>query len=173
MAITQIDPNNKPHLIMMVGISNSGKSTYAKKMFPSAPIVNTDAICMALFGDINFDLSRRATISMVATAMVRALFHAGHQFVVLDACNLTQAKRNYWKVPHHWHRAIHFMPTDVVQAQSRLKKSYIQRGEAIDAYGKDLMQAIVGMGEAIQAVGQDELAEGETLTLVSALPDYL
>ena len=81
-------------LILTVGLPRSGKSTWARKQ--EIPIVNPDSIRLALYGKPFID-EAESMVWCIAKYMVKALFLAGHDKVILDATNLTIKSRNMWK----------------------------------------------------------------------------
>lgn len=81
-------------LIVMVGLPRSGKSTWA--MERPYPIVNPDSIRLALHGQ-PFYGPAEPLVWAHARLMVRSLFLAGHQRVVLDATNTTRKRRDEWQ----------------------------------------------------------------------------
>lgn len=81
-------------LLMMVGLPRSGKSTKAKET--GYPIVSPDAIRLALHG-ARWRAESEPMVWAIAHTMVEALFEAGHKTVVLDACNVTEARRKEWE----------------------------------------------------------------------------
>lgn len=81
-------------LHMMVGLPRSGKSTCAANS--GYPIVCPDAIRLALHGQ-RWRSESEPMVWAAAHLMVDALFHAGHKDVVLDACNVTEARRKEWE----------------------------------------------------------------------------
>lgn len=80
-------------LICTVGLPRSGKSTWAKDS--GYPIVNPDSIRLAIHGQAYFGPAEPWVWAM-AGAMVEALFLAGHQTVILDATNISSARRQPW-----------------------------------------------------------------------------
>lgn len=82
-------------LIRTVGLPRSGKSTWAKST--GLPIVNPDAIRLAIHGQPYFD-NAEPLVWAFAKMMVRALFLAGHETVILDATNTTKRRRDEWEV---------------------------------------------------------------------------
>ncbi len=81
-------------LIMTVGLPYSGKSTWAKSMH--YPIVCPDSIRLTIHGQ-RFRKSIESMVWAIAKIMVEALFEAGHDKVILDACSHTADRRNEWK----------------------------------------------------------------------------
>lgn len=81
-------------LILTMGLPRSGKSTWARSK--GFPIVNPDAVRLALHGQA-FIPEAEKMVWTVTHYMVRALFEAGHDFVILDATNTTRKRRDAWK----------------------------------------------------------------------------
>lgn len=97
--INKIEPKTA-ELIMTVGLPYSGKSTVALSY--SAPIVCPDQIRYALHGQ-RYVQEAEPMIWAIARVMVTSLFLAGHNKVILDACNTTKGRRDEWKDPR-WTR---------------------------------------------------------------------
>ncbi len=82
-------------LIMTIGLPRSGKSTWARKQ--GVPMVNPDSIRSALYGGFfKEDYEFGEEIWKTAKLMVKSLFIAGHDTVILDATNTTTELRKYW-----------------------------------------------------------------------------
>lgn len=81
-------------LILTVGLPRSGKSTWAKDQ--GIPVVNPDAIRLALHGQA-FIQQTEPFVWLMAKYMVQSLFLAGHDKVILDACNGTRKRRDEWR----------------------------------------------------------------------------
>lgn len=81
-------------LILTVGLPRSGKSTWARAQ--EHPIVNPDSIRRALHGEAYIQ-SSEPYVWAIAHTMVDALFIAGHDTVILDACNNTLERRQEWR----------------------------------------------------------------------------
>ena len=88
-----MEQQSKPILICTVGLPRSGKSTWAKSK--GFPIVSPDAIRLAMTGEA-FNKHTEHMVWAVAQYMVRALFHAGHSAVIIDATNTTRGRRQMW-----------------------------------------------------------------------------
>jgi len=80
-------------LYVTVGLPRSGKSTWARQQ--RVPIVNPDSIRLALHGQ-RFYPPAEPFVWAMADLMVRALFIAGHNKVILDATNTTKSRRDKW-----------------------------------------------------------------------------
>lgn len=80
-------------LFATVGLPRSGKTTWAQKQ--SYPIVCPDAIRIALHGQRYF-YAAEPFVWAQAELMVRSLFGAGHDVVILDAPNLVNERRKQW-----------------------------------------------------------------------------
>jgi predicted kinase len=81
-------------LVMTVGLPRSGKSTWAKSQV-NIPIVNPDSIRLALHGK-PFLPKFEIEVWHIAHVMVKSLFLAGHNLVILDATNITCSRRKEW-----------------------------------------------------------------------------
>jgi predicted kinase len=86
-------------LILMVGLPRSGKST--KALLYGYPIVCPDAVRLALHGK-TFLKEAEFMVWPMAVLMVKALFAAGHEHVVLDATNHTLKRRQFWYDAGDW-----------------------------------------------------------------------
>jgi len=80
-------------LILTVGLPRSGKSTWARRQ--GIPIVNPDAIRLAVHGK-PFLKESEALVWTIAEYMVKSLFLAGHDKVILDATSTTHERRIKW-----------------------------------------------------------------------------
>lgn len=103
-------------LILMVGLPRSGKSTAARRL--GFPIVSPDAIRLALHGQ-RFQTLAEPFVHAIAQTMVRALFLAGHETVVVDACHTTEKRRAAWQSAD-WSVAYRLVdtPSDVCLARA-------------------------------------------------------
>jgi predicted kinase len=81
-------------LICCVGLPRSGKSTWARAQ--GYPMVNPDAVRLAIHGHA-FIANAEPFVWATSHAMVRALFLAGHDIVILDATNTTRKRRDEWR----------------------------------------------------------------------------
>lgn len=90
-------------LIVTVGLPRSGKSTWVEELRRRNgwPVVSTDAIRLVIHGH-RYLASAEPHVWAAAKTMVPALFLAGHELVVLDACNTTAAQRAQWRT-QPWH----------------------------------------------------------------------
>lgn len=80
-------------LLVLVGLPRSGKSYYTQNQ--EAPIVNKDSIRLALHGK-RFMSEAEEWINIVAKTMIKSLFYTGYETVILDDCNVTKKRREYW-----------------------------------------------------------------------------
>lgn len=102
-------------LIMTVGLPRSGKSSWAAEH--GAPRVEPDAIRQAIHGTL-WNKDAEPMVWAVARYMVKALFIAGHDTVILDATNHTEARRDEWK-SSAWNREYEVFPTSVARCKER------------------------------------------------------
>jgi predicted kinase len=84
-------------LLLLVGLPYSGKSTWARAHL-SWPVVAPDQIRIALHGH-RYEPRGEAFVWAIAKVMVRALFGAGHNTVIFDACNVSETRRQEWESP--------------------------------------------------------------------------
>ncbi len=94
-------------LIATVGLPRSGKTTWARAQ--ARPIVNPDSIRLAIHGQ-RFVAMAEPWVWATAKTMVRALFLAGHDVVILDATNLTNKRREDW-LSKEWQTLFHVLDT--------------------------------------------------------------
>jgi predicted kinase len=102
-------------LILTVGLPRSGKSTWAKQQ--GHPVVSPDAIRLALHGQA-FVPSAEGFVWAIAHGMVAALFLAGHDVVILDACNTSKKLRDEWK-SKEWQRIFQVFDASMLECQHR------------------------------------------------------
>ena len=86
-------------LILMVGLPRSGKTTRA--LIEGLPIVCPDAVRLAIHGQ-RFLSEAEFLVWPLAVMMVKALFAAGHNTVIVDATNTTRKRRDYWREAGDW-----------------------------------------------------------------------
>jgi len=77
-------------LILTIGLPCSGKTSWALQQ--GCPVVNKDAIRLALHGRY-FERLSEPFVAAITRTMIHALFHAGHDTVILDDCNILQYER--------------------------------------------------------------------------------
>ena len=161
-------------LIVLVGLPRSGKTTWAKKQ--RHPIVNPDAIRLALHGKL-FIGDAEPMVWAIARYMVKALFLAGHETVILDACSNTRKRRDPW-ADDAWARKFVMIDTSAEVCVKRVLDRYGLVGEGgptdstLDnrAIAKNLIEAIGRMAEQHEPVEMDE--EG-SVTYANRPPHWL
>src|SRR5262245_596941 len=133
----------KHKLICLVGLPYSGKTTWARSQ--SLPIVCPDAIRLALHGQ-RFVFEAEPFVWAIAKAMVRSLFHAGHDVVILDATNNTRKRRDEWR-SKEWDTVFKVIstPADVCTAR------------AFDERNEEIISVIERMAAEHEALGEDEI----------------
>jgi len=129
-------------LLLTVGLPRSGKSTWAKNT--GFPIVNPDAVRRSIHGQA-FVPDAEPIVWTVAKYMVKALFLAGHDTVVLDATNNTRKRRDDWK-SDSWVRKYRMFDADLTECTNRAQR------ENRD----DLIPVIARMAENYEPVEEDE-----------------
>ena len=80
-------------LICTMGLPRSGKTTWAKEQ--GCPIVNPDALRLVIYGQ-RYWAGGEYLVWPNAMMMVKALFAAGHDRVIVDATNTTRKRRDFW-----------------------------------------------------------------------------
>lgn len=129
-------------LILCVGLPRSGKSTWAWKK--GYPIVNPDAIRRALHGQAYLS-DAEPMIWVWAKYLVKALFLAGHDFVIVDATNTTRKRRDEWR-SDTWTRGFKVFSTDKITCIER----------AYENGREDLVPVIHRMADNFEQIGEDE-----------------
>jgi predicted kinase len=136
----------KKTLHMMCGLPRSGKTTAANYLSRENgwPVVCPDAVRLALHGQ-RFVPEAEAFVWAIAKVMVRALFLAGHDHVVLDACNGTRKRRDEWK-DRAWRLEYVVLDTP--------REECLRRAAATGR--EDIAPVIERMAAAWERVGDDE-----------------
>ncbi|MCH8030796.1 MAG: ATP-binding protein [Bacteroidetes bacterium] len=141
-------------LIMAVGLPLSGKSTWAKER--QKPMVNPDSIRLALHGQA-YIAEAEPHVWAIARTMVRALFIAGHQIVILDATNTTEKRRKEWESPNEeWVREFVVVRTP--------KARCIER--AATSGRKNMIPIIECMAKTFTVPTTDELLDDEGIEFI-------
>jgi len=133
----------------MVGLPRSGKSTKAKKLAKDKGyvIVNPDSIRLALHGKAH-DEDLEPYVWGITKTMVKSLFLAGHNDVILDATNVAKSWRDKWK-SDSWKRKFHVVNTS--------EEICIYR--ALGEENKELAEVIKYMASIYEPVTKDERKE--------------
>jgi len=105
-------------LYVTVGLPRSGKSTWAIKQ--NIPMVNPDSIRLAVHGQ-PFLKNAEPMVWAIAMYMVKSLFIAGHQHVLLDATCISQMERYGWK-SDEWETTFILFDTTKEECIERAKK---------------------------------------------------
>lgn len=135
-------------LILTVGLPQSGKSTWAKAQ--GHPIVNPDSIRLGLHGK-PFIGEAEPFVWAIAKVMVRALFLAGHETVIVDATNTTRKRRDDWK-SKDWAREF-----EIVLESPEVCKQRAGLSAVDTTHLEGLIGAIDRMAEQYEEIAQDEL----------------
>lgn len=130
------------HLHVLVGLPRSGKSTFAADS--GFPIVCPDAIRLALHGQ-RWRAESEPMVWAIAHIMVDALFQAGHNDVVLDACNVSDDRRKEWESTE-WACVFHVIHTSKEECTRR----------AIESEQYDLIPVINRMAAAWNPPGMGD-----------------
>jgi len=133
----------KPVLIVMCGLPRSGKSTWAREQ--GWPIVNPDSLRLAIHGQ-RYLAPLEELVWMIAKWMVKALFLAGHEQVIVDATNMTRKRRDAWR-SEDWD--VRFRPIHTSAAEC------LRRAEAQN--DAEIVPVIERMANEWQPLEPDEL----------------
>jgi predicted kinase len=142
--IDAIERRTDKLLISTVGLPRSGKSYWARSQ--AYPIVNPDSIRIAIHGQ-QFVAEAERFVWATAHAMVESLFLAGHNTVVLDACNNTRKRRDEWR-SDEWDTVFKVTNTP---AEVCLERARAEGDQAI-------IPIIERMAKEHEPLGEDEIA---------------
>lgn len=133
-------------LIMTVGLPRAGKSTWCKEYSKKhgIPIVEPDAVRLSLYNQ-PFITEMEELVWHYVKIMIKSLFTAGHDKVILDNTGVTENLRMKWLSPD-WDIKFKVFdtPADVC----------IQR--AIDGEREDLILVIERMDAAFESLNEWE-----------------
>jgi tRNA uridine 5-carbamoylmethylation protein Kti12 len=134
-------------LIAMMGLPRSGKSTIARDLSKKigAPIVSRDALRLAVHGQ-RYEATAEPLIKTLDIYMIRALFEAGHETVICDETNYSQAARNHLK-DSKWETVFYEVKTSPETCKYR----------AINTNQLDLISVIDEMFTRYEPLGDDDI----------------
>jgi len=104
-------------LVVMVGLPRSGKTTWIKTNMGGCPIVSPDAVRLAIHGHRFIPLAE-PFVWTVAHTMVRALFLADHDMIVVDGCHVKREYRDEW-LSENWRTVFHHINTPAHVCKNR------------------------------------------------------
>lgn len=129
-------------LMATVGFPRAGKTTWARRQ--GFPIVQPDAIRKVLTGQVFF-AKAEPHVWAIAHTMVESLFEA-HDTVILDACNVTRARRKEWINKPAWRTWFVHIPTPWQVCYER----------ACLEQNSSLREVIERMGRKFEPLGEEE-----------------
>lgn len=149
-------------LVLTVGLPRSGKSSWARTT--RFPVVSPDAIRLALHNRA-FEQFAEPFVWAQARLMVRALFLAGHETVILDACNVSRARRDEWR-GSEWETFCQVFEATRVECRERVVGEMVATTPLPTKHYYDLIEAIDRMAKNFEPLGEDEARyEGVRLDL--------
>jgi len=139
--------SGKAKLVLLVGLPRSGKSTVAKKLSKATgfPVVNRDSVRLAYHGK-RFAPEHEGIVNTITTSMVKALFLAGAEGVILDETNIRRDRRRQWH-SDAWETRYYHIPTTPEVCKER----------AIATGQPDLLPVIDRMHGQFVDFGEDEI----------------
>ncbi len=154
-------------LVLLVGPTSAGKSTFAARHFAATEIVSDEA-CRALVCDDPADRTADAAALEVLHLVVDKRLAAG-RLTVVDADHLTRPARSGLVALARRHHvpavAVVFdLPADVVAARHRLRGGPVLRHRALRAQTEHVRRAL-------ETLGREGFAQVEVLSDPSAAPD--
>lgn len=142
------------YLILTVGLPYSGKSTWARQQ--PYPVVNRDSVRYALHGN-RFLAAAEPMVAVITQLMVKALFLAGHETVIVDECHNTRKRRDAWK-SDAWMR--HFVVFDASREECLRRagngKQLLDGGQQIRGVDEEILPVIERMAAEYEPVAEDE-----------------
>jgi tRNA uridine 5-carbamoylmethylation protein Kti12 len=133
-------------LIAMHGLPRSGKSTVSRELSRNlaAPIVSKDCIRLAIHGQPYIGLAEDL-VRAISKVMVRALFEAGHEYVIADETHYSRAARDFMR-DGPWETYFYPVPTDAETCMQRAR----------DTNQPWLLEVIPQMVARYEPLGNDE-----------------
>ena len=138
-------------LILTVGLPRSGKSTWAKEYSKEhwCPIVNRDFVRLALHGK-RFLPEAEEMVHAITKIMVKALFNAGHDTIIIDETNITKARRDAWRLSDNINLQFKVFDVDIELLKYR----------ALETNQKDLVEVINKMAKKFEPLTIEEKLNG-------------
>ena len=130
-------------LICTMGLPRSGKSTWARNQ--PFPVISPDAVRLALHGKRHWPPGETMVWALLPL-MVKALFEAGNDTVILDATNVTRWEREQWQ-SDQWETVFHFIDTDAATCAARV----------LITNQPDVIEAIDRKSKEFEPLEEDEL----------------
>lgn len=136
-----------PRLICTMGLPRSGKSTLTRALRTryNAPVVNRDAIRLALHGQ-RYQALAEPMVKAISQVMIRALFLSGHDTVLCDETNFSRVARDFLK-SDDWTTEFCEVTTSAEVCKAR----------AVATGQPDLLPVIDNMAARYEALGPDEV----------------
>ncbi|MEI9815179.1 MAG: ATP-binding protein [Acidobacteriota bacterium] len=162
----------RPAMVLLVGVSGSGKSTFARKHFRKTEVLSSD-VCRALLTDDEADQSATAAAFELLHWIAEQRLKRG-KLVVVDATNVQAwARATLLKVAERCGApavAVVFdLPLAVSEARNRARKGRVVDAEVLAKQAADLAQSREELGAegyaAVYMLGALEEIEGAEVSI--------
>ena len=112
----------KREIVVMCGVSHSGKTTYAKNRYPKYRYINSDEIRIGMFNSRKISNNESVVWSMFSRKKFDAI-NKGEN-IVLDACHISSTSRYHALngVPSNYKKVLVLMDTSKKVLMKRVEK---------------------------------------------------
>ena len=153
---------SKPVLACTVGVPGAGKTTWARTLMGSVPVVNPDTFRWARFGDSTTRLNNSQTWAMIHSCCGGLLAY-GYPLVILDSVSHTVEARSSIRENVRGEYDIWWIPFSISLAEAQQRLAARHHGDDNRADREQMMVTLDQVASEYMPVAPDECREGDLI----------